>query len=130
MPIQSGKPSAKMPFFNHRKTYEFTGTSIILAEDLHGYSSIDAGMFKTVLPLRLRRCATSRTVPGSLPAGVTGFFSDIFPSDQIMALRSTQPLVKMSTRNIPGGKGGRCVRLTNYHYTVPLSIILDPSGHA
>jgi hypothetical protein len=29
-----------------------------------------------------------------------------------MALGSTQPLVKMSTRNIPGGKGGRCVILT------------------
>jgi len=29
-----------------------------------------------------------------------------------MALGSTQPLVKMSTRNIPGGKGDRCVRLT------------------
>jgi len=29
-----------------------------------------------------------------------------------MALGSTQPLVKMSTGNIPGGKGGRCVRLT------------------
>jgi len=24
------------------------------------------------------RCATSRTVPGSIPGGVTGFFSDIF----------------------------------------------------
>ena len=51
-------------------------------------------------------------VPGSIPGGVTGFFSDIFPSDCTMALGSTQPLVKMSTRNIPGGKGGRCVRLT------------------
>jgi hypothetical protein len=30
-----------------------------------------------------------------------------------MALELTQPLVKRSTRNIPGGKGGRCVRLTN-----------------
>jgi hypothetical protein len=29
-----------------------------------------------------------------------------------MALGSTQPLVKMCTRNIPGGKGGRCVSLT------------------
>jgi hypothetical protein len=29
-----------------------------------------------------------------------------------MALGLTQPLVKMSTRNIPGGKGERCVRLT------------------
>ena len=51
-------------------------------------------------------------VPGSIPGGVTGFFSDIFPSDHTMALGSTQPLVKMSTRNIPEGKGGWCVRLT------------------
>jgi hypothetical protein len=29
-----------------------------------------------------------------------------------MALGSTQPLMKMSTRNISGGKGGRYVRLT------------------
>jgi hypothetical protein len=60
----------------------------------------------------LGMCSTSRTVPGSIPGGVTGFFSNIFPSDRTMALGSTQPLVKMSTRNIPGGKGGRCVRLT------------------
>jgi hypothetical protein len=40
-----------------------------------------------------------------------GFFSDISPSDRTMALGSTQPLVKMSTRNIPVGKGGRCVKL-------------------
>jgi hypothetical protein len=60
----------------------------------------------------VKRCATSRTVPGSIPGSVTGFFSDVLPSDSTMALRSTQPLVKMSTRNTPGGKGGRCVRLT------------------
>ena len=60
----------------------------------------------------LKRCATSQTVPGSIPGGVTGFFSDIFPSNSTVALGSTQPLVKMSTRNIPGGKGGRCVSLT------------------
>jgi hypothetical protein len=60
----------------------------------------------------VRRCDTSRTVPGSFPGGVTGFFSDSFPSDPTMALGSIQPLVKISTRNIPGGKGGRCVRLT------------------
>jgi len=29
-----------------------------------------------------------------------------------MALGSTQPLMKMSTKNIPVGKGGRCLRLT------------------
>jgi len=45
------------------------------------------------------------------PGGVTGFFNDTFPSDRTMALGSTQPLVKMSTRNIPGGKGGQCMRL-------------------
>ena len=69
-------------------------------------------------------CATSRTVPGSIPGGVTGIFSDISPSDQTMARWSTQPLVVMSTRNIPGGKGGRCVRLTTYHHIVQLSRIL------
>jgi len=38
-----------------------------------------------------------------------------------MALGSTQPPVKMSTRNIPGEKGGRCVRVTTYHNTVLMS---------
>jgi hypothetical protein len=60
----------------------------------------------------LRPFNTSRMVPGSIPGGVTGFFGDIFPSDRIMALGSNQPLVKMSTRNIPVGKGDRCVGLT------------------
>ena len=75
-------------------------------------------------------------VPGSIPGGVTGFFSDIFPSDRIMALGSSQPLVKMSTRNIPGGKGGWCVRLTTYHHIVPMCMksrslnFLDSSGPA
>ena len=32
--------------------------------------------------LWLRRCATSRKVSGSIPGGVTGFFSDIFPFDR------------------------------------------------
>jgi hypothetical protein len=53
-----------------------------------------------------------------------------------MALGSTQPLVKMSTRDVPGGKGGRCVRLTTNHHIVPMSrnlgalALLDPSGPA
>jgi hypothetical protein len=69
-------------------------------------------------------------VLGSIPGGVTGIFSDIFPSNCTMALGLTQPLVKMSTRNIPGGKGGWCVRLT----TSPPSRaecheIWDPLGH-
>jgi hypothetical protein len=60
----------------------------------------------------LNKLVYNDEVPGSIPGGVTGFFSDIFPSDRTMALGSTQPLVKMSTRNIPEGKGGRWVRLT------------------
>jgi hypothetical protein len=53
--------------------------------------------------LGVRCCATSLTVPGSIPGGVTGFFTDISPSDRTMVLGSTQPLVKMSTRNISWG---------------------------
>ena len=56
----------------------------------------------------LRRCATSRTVPVSISDVVTGFFSDIVPSDQTMV--DSAP----SEKNTPGGKGGRCVRLTTY----------------
>jgi len=51
-----------------------------------------------------------------------------------MTLGSTQLLTEMSTRNIPGGKGGRCVGLT----TLPPSCsdclksgslkLLEPSG--
>jgi hypothetical protein len=33
------------------------------------------------------------------------FFDLPNPSSRIMALRSTQPLTEMSTRNLPGGKG-------------------------
>ena len=63
----------------------------------------------------LRRCATSRTVPGSIPGGVTGFFSDIF--------LPTVPL----PRNISEGKGGRCVRLTTSpHSFVECHEILEP----
>jgi hypothetical protein len=53
-----------------------------------------------------------------------------------MALGSTEPLVKMSTRDVPGGKGGRCVRLTTYHHILPMLrnlgalTLLDPSGPA
>ena len=41
------------------------------------------------------------------------FFSVVTPTEPC-ALRSTQPL-KVSTRNISCGKGGRCVWLTTYH---------------
>jgi hypothetical protein len=38
-----------------------------------------------------RRCATGRTVPGSIPGVFTGFFSDIFPSDRTMTMGSSSP---------------------------------------
>jgi hypothetical protein len=43
-----------------------------------------------------------------------------------MALVSTQPLVKMSTKNIPGGKGGRCVMLTSPLSRAKCHEIWDP----
>ena len=58
----------------------------------------------------LRYCATSRKIAGLIPDGVTGIFH--IPC-RTMALRSTQPLTEVSTRdNSKGGKGGRCVGLT------------------
>ena len=51
-----------------------------------------------------------------------------------MALGSTQPLTEMSTRLFPGGKGGRCLRLTTL--SPPCAVVmksgnvnfLEPSG--
>jgi hypothetical protein len=60
----------------------------------------------------LRYCATNRKVAGSIPDPLIGIFHSHNPSDRTMALGSTQPLTEMSTREFPGGKGGRCVRLT------------------
>jgi hypothetical protein len=42
----------------------------------------------------------------------------------------------MALGDVPGGKGGRCVRLTTYHHIVPMSrnlgalTLVDPSGPA
>ena len=59
------------------------------------------------------RCATGRTVPGSIPGGVTVDFFRGTPTEPC-ALRSTQPL-KVITRNFSWGKASRCVWLTTYH---------------
>ena len=57
--------------------------------------------------IRLRHCATSRKVAGSITDGVIGIFFHWYnPSDRTMVLGSTQPLTEMSTRNISlGGRG-------------------------
>jgi hypothetical protein len=52
----------------------------------------------------LRHYATSQKVMASIPNEVTGFFNWPSPSCTL-ALRSTQPLTDMSTRNLPGSKG-------------------------
>jgi hypothetical protein len=83
---------------------------------------IDTGSDLCVYPRRLRfphvfmiYCipynATSQKVAGSIP-DVIGFFNRPNPSSRTMVLESTQPLIEMSTRNLPGGKGIRRVRLT------------------
>jgi hypothetical protein len=68
----------------------------------------------TCTPYRswLRQYTTRRKVAGSIPDEVIGFFSWPNPSSRIMAMGSTQPLTEISTRNLPGVKGGRRVRLT------------------
>jgi len=82
----------------------------------------------------LRCFSTNRKVAGSIPAGVSGFFFDINPSVRTMVLGLTQSLTEMSTRStFPGGKSGRCVRLTTYHHTVSSRNLgtltsLEPSG--
>jgi len=57
-------------------------------------------------------CSTSRKVAGSTPDGVIGIFHWHNPSGRTLALGSTQPPIQMSTRNIFGGKEGRCVGMT------------------
>jgi hypothetical protein len=51
----------------------------------------------------LRHYATSRKVAGSISDEVIGFFNWPKPSSRTMALGSTQPVRKMSTRNLPEG---------------------------
>ena len=60
------------------------------------------------------RCVTSRTVPGSIPVGVTEDFFRGTPDRTMCPERSTQPQ-KVSTRDFSSGKGGRCFWLTTYH---------------
>jgi hypothetical protein len=53
----------------------------------------------------LRHYATIRRVAGSIPGEFIRFFNWPNPFSRTMALGSNQPLTKMSTRNLPGGKG-------------------------
>jgi hypothetical protein len=50
---------------------------------------------------------------GSISDDVIRFFNLPNPSSRTMALGSTQPLTEMSTRNLPGGKGGPALKADN-----------------
>jgi hypothetical protein len=63
------------------------------------------------------RCATSRKVSVSVP-GVAGVFPVASDSSMCHGVDSAS---KIEYQINPGGKGGRCVRLTSYHLHVPMS---------
>ena len=83
----------------------------------------------------LRHRATNRNIAGSIPDGVTGIFHWHNFSSRTMTLGSNQPRTEMSFRNTSwGGKGNRCVVLTNLVLHVPTVLksgllnLLEPSG--
>jgi len=83
----------------------------------------------------LRHCATSRKVAGSILDGVIGIFHWHNPSGRTMALGLTQPLIEMSTRNIPWrvkAAGAQGWQLYYLRVTIVLKygslILLEPSG--
>jgi hypothetical protein len=55
-------------------------------------------------PAKIYHYATSRKVVVSIPDEVIGFFNWSNSFSRSMTLGSTQPLTKMSTRNLPGVK--------------------------
>jgi hypothetical protein len=85
------------------------------------YGTVFCGVFVCSVEIRClvfidiwRHPAASRKVTGSNRDGVIGIIHWHNPSGRSVALGSTQPLTEMSTRNTSwGGKGGRCVGLTN-----------------
>jgi hypothetical protein len=79
----------------------------------HKYFPLTAQMISLIfswlhLKFGVRHYATSRKVAVSISDGVNGFsFNRPNPFSSTMALGSTQPLTEMSTRNLPGGGGGK-----------------------
>jgi hypothetical protein len=68
--------------------------------------------------LRSRHYATGQKDAVSIPDNLTGFFNWPNPCSRTMALGSIQRLTEINSRNLPGLKGGRGVRLT----TLPPSV--------
>jgi hypothetical protein len=55
-------------------------------------------------------------VHGSIPDVFITFFNWLHPSSCTMALGSTQPLIEMSTRTLPVGKGRPARKADNLTY--------------
>ena len=87
-------------------------------------------------PSRLRHCATSREVAGSIPDGVIIIFHWHNPSGRTMALGLTQPLTEMITRNISWGVNTVGVKGWQSYHLRRMTIVLksgslnllEPSG--
>jgi hypothetical protein len=77
---------------------------------LQGESTVITSLFiirfkaNQILWKWMRLCATSRKVVGSIPNEIGRFFNWLDHSSHAMALRPTQPLTEISTRNLPGCK--------------------------
>jgi hypothetical protein len=80
----------------------------------------------------LRHYVTCQNVAGSIPNEAIAFFKGSDPSTCSMALGLTQPLTKMSTTNLPGGKGRPACKADNFTAicleNVGASMSLNPIG--
>ena len=102
---------AVMDLANRGRICEVTVTAIALhVTGCTGINALRLIMCMHIVPwdMRwrswLRHRATSRKVAGSITDGITGIFQWHNPSGRTMALRSTQPLTEMSTRDFLGSK--------------------------
>ena len=86
------------------------------------FKSLPTDRWGTAVAHWLRCCATNRKVVVSIPVGVSGFFTDIkyFRSRYGLGVDSASNRYEYQEL-FPGVKSGRCVRLTTYHHSLPLS---------